>query len=97
MPPEVNVDVVTSEIEPEEKKMPATFDLPENMGAAIASEVGANITHDNRQGRAISNLAGGVLMGALGENFHELGVKESRANSGLIATPIASPTNGADK
>ena len=33
-----------------------------------------------------------ALTASVGQNFNELGTLEGRANSGVIATPIASPT-----
>lgn len=60
--------------------------------AALRFESHGNILANNRNGRDAGTLANNVLQAAMARNFDELGVKESRANSGLIATPIASPT-----
>lgn len=91
-PPEVGgviVDVSVP-VPPEgEKKM--ALDLPEGVGTLLITESTGNIQSDNREGRALTTLASGVLKGAMARNFDELGTVEGRANSGVIATPVASP------
>lgn len=67
------------------------MDLPENIGTLIISETGGNIQANNRDGRNIGTTAHGVLQLASARNFDELGTVEGRANSGVNATPIASP------
>lgn len=94
MPPDVgtvDVDVPVSNLKDEEKKM-AALDLPEGVGTLLMVESTGNIQSDNREGRALTTLSSGVLKGAMARNFDELGTIESRANSGIIATPVASPT-----
>ena len=93
MPPDVgtvDVEVPVSSSENEDKKM-AALDLPEGVGTLLMVESTGNIQSDNREGRALTTLAAGVLKGAMSRNFDELGTVESRANSGVMATPIASP------
>ena len=68
------------------------IDLPENVAQQLQMESVANIQANNRDGRNVSTTALGVLQAAAARNFDELGISESRANSGLIATPIAAPT-----
>ena len=63
--------------------------------AQLQLETVGNIQANNRDGRNISTTALGVLQVAAARNFDELGVTESRATSGVIATPIASPTTQA--
>lgn len=70
------------------------MDIPAGYGTLLMSESAGNIQANNRDGRNVGTTAMGVLQGAMARNFDELGVSESRANSGLIATPIASPTTG---
>jgi len=72
------------------KKM--AIDLPENVAVQLLTETTGNIQANNRNGRDISTTAMGVLQAAAARNFDELGVTESRATSGIIATPIAGPT-----
>ena len=67
------------------------MDLPENIGTLIISESGGNIQANNRDGRNLGTVALGVLQLAAARNFDELGTVEGRANSGVNATPIASP------
>lgn len=68
-----------------------TMDLPNNIGTLIISETGGNIQANNRDGRNVGTVALGVLQLAAARNFDELGTVEGRANSGVNATPIASP------
>lgn len=58
----------------------------------LMTETVGNIQANNRDGRNVSTMAMGVLQSAAARNFDELGISESRANSGLIATPVASPS-----
>lgn len=73
---------------PEEPEM----DLPANVAGVIITESTGNIQANNRDGRNVGTIAMGVLQAAAARNFDELGVTESRATSGVIATPVASPT-----
>ena len=50
-----------------------------------------NIQRTNAGGRDSAQLANSVLGFAAARNFDELGTVESRANSGVNATPIAGP------
>ena len=66
-------------------------DLPPGVASQLLTESVGNIQANNREGRNIGTTAQGVLMGAMARNFDELGTVEGRANSGVNATPIASP------
>ncbi len=81
-----NVDVIV-----EIGKMPA-IDLPDNVAGLLlkeGSESHQALMNDIRHnGANVHSLVRHVAA----RKFDELGVAESRANSGLIATPIASPT-----
>lgn len=70
--------------------MPA--DLPENIANQLMTESAGNIQQTNATGRQVHGVAMGVLQAAAARNFDELGVTESRATSGVIATPVAGPT-----
>jgi hypothetical protein len=74
------------------EKCDCCADLPCNIATLIMTESAGNIQANNREGRNIGTTAMGVLQGAMARNFDELGVTESRAVSGVIATPVASPT-----
>lgn len=70
--------------------MPAV-DLPESVASQLLTESVGNIQANNRDGRNAGTVATNVLNGAMARNFDELGTVESRANSGIIGTPVASP------
>lgn len=74
----------------ESEEMP--LDLPASMGQYLLSEATGNIQANNRDGRSMSSIAVGVLQFAAARDFDELGTVEGRANSGVLATPIAGPT-----
>lgn len=71
----------------------AQVDLPESVASQLLTESVGNIQANNRDGRNAGTVATNVLTGAMARNFDELGTIESRANSGIIGTPVASPTN----
>lgn len=75
-----------------DNRMAEGIDLPPSVAQQLMVETTGNIQANNRDGRAISTTAMGVLQGAMARNFDELGTVESRATSGVIATPVASPT-----
>lgn len=66
-------------------------DIPDSVATQLMTETVGNIQANNRDGRNLGTVAMGVLQGAMSRNFDELGTVESRANSGVIATPVASP------
>lgn len=70
-------------------------EMNENDYAALKIESLGNIQANNRNGRDAGTLANSVLQAAMARNFDELGIPESRANSGLIATPVAGPATTA--
>jgi hypothetical protein len=70
-------------------------DLPPNVASQLMVETTGNIQANNRDGRGVSSIAMGVLQAAAARNFDELGAVESRATSGVMATPIASPSTQA--
>jgi hypothetical protein len=70
----------------------ATVDLPEGVAAHLLKSGSESYQRQMSQGGDVSQLANGVLQAAMARNFDELGIKESRAVSGVVATPVASPT-----
>ena len=90
--PVIGDGVVTLPSNEEESKMAEQIDLPPSVASQVLAETVGNIQANNRDGRNIGSLAAGVLQAAMARNFDELGTIESRANSGVIATPIAGPT-----
>ena len=67
-------------------------DLPDGVASHILTSGTQAYQRQMSQGGDVSQLANGVLQAAMARNFDELGIKESRAVSGVIATPVASPT-----
>ena len=82
--------VVTLDVPTEEKKKMA-MDLPDATGQLLLTETVGNIQNTNLNGRNIANIAMGSLQAGVARTHNELGVEESRAISGVMATPIASP------
>lgn len=72
--------------------MSGQIDLPPNVATQLQLETVGNIQANNRDGRGVATVSLGVLQAAAARNFDELGAVESRATSGVMATPIASPT-----
>lgn len=70
-------------------------DLPPNVAATLQQQAIGDIQADSRRGRDTATLANGVLQAAMARNFDELGPVESRGVSGVMATPVASPTTQA--
>lgn len=75
-----------------DKKMP--MDLPEATGQLLLTESVGNIQNTNLSGRNIANIAMGALQAGVARVHNELSTEESRAISGVMATPIAPPTTG---
>jgi hypothetical protein len=73
-----------------EKKMPAV-DLPESVASQLLTESIGSIQNNNRQGRDTFTLASGALQAGIAKTLNELGPVESRAVSGVMATPVAGP------
>ena len=68
------------------------FDLPEGMASMLASETAGNIQATNTNSREVFRQAAGVLSAVITRIPTEPSVLGSRAVSGVLATPIASPT-----
>lgn len=87
--PVTNDGVVTLP-DPKDEKM--AFDLPEGMASMLASETAGNIQATNTNSREVFRQAAGVLAAVITRIPTEPSVIGSRAVSGVLATPIASPT-----
>ena len=70
--------------------MPA--DLPEAVANQLITESVGNIQANNRQGRDTFTVVSGSQQAGVAKTLNELGPVESRAVSGVLATPVASPT-----
>lgn len=82
--------VITIDGSEEEEKTMAV-DLPENVASQQLARMAGNQEANNSEARDLTTTALGVLKGAMARRHDELDSIESRANSGVMATPIASP------
>ena len=92
---EVSVSVTDESIDSNdtgEDVMAEPIDLPSNVAGAILKQ--GSEAHQQAMTDILANGANVHNLVRLSgfRKFDEIGVAESRANSGLIATPIASPT-----
>lgn len=71
------------------------FDLPDGLAAQLASETGANINSTAHMGRTLQQQAGAAMTAVITRIPTEPSVIGGRAVSGVLATPIASPTQQA--
>lgn len=69
-----------------------TMDLPQGVLTTILNETALNGQNNNRQGRDTFTMANGALQAGIAKTLNELGPVESRAVSGVMATPVAYPT-----
>lgn len=91
--PNDGVSVVPTLTGTEESQMATeAVDLPHNVASHLMTETVGNIQANNLAGRNIATTANGVLQAAMARNFDELNAVEGRSVSGVLATPIASPT-----
>ncbi len=70
------------------------MDLPDSTGQLLLTETVGNIQATNNNGRNIANIAMGALQAGVARVHNELSTEESRAISGVMATPIAPPATG---
>ena len=69
------------------------LDLPEGVGQVMMTESATNMQASNRNSRGVFDAVMGALGGTVQSNFKDIGTLESRAASGVFATPIAGPAN----
>jgi hypothetical protein len=69
------------------------FDLPQGMANFLATETAGNIQSTNNNSREVFRQSAGVLSAVITRIPTEPSVIGSRAVSGVLATPIASPTS----
>jgi len=67
------------------------MDIPAGFGALLMAESASNAQNTNLSGRNIANIAMGALQAGVARVHNEMGTEESRAISGVMATPIAPP------
>ncbi|MEM7557489.1 MAG: hypothetical protein AAF394_00065 [Planctomycetota bacterium] len=82
----------------EDLEMSQGIDLPPSVAQAMLAESSGNIQAANAQGRNTFVLASGALQAGISKTHNELGPVESRAVSGVMATPVAGPaTQGSNE
>ena len=90
--PVVGDGVITfSEMPTGTTKMP--IDIPENVAGSMMADTAGNIQASNRNSRGVFDAVMGAIAGTVQTNFAELGAVESRAVSGVMATPVAAPSS----
>lgn len=70
------------------------MDLPDGVGQLMMTETAGNIQASNRNSRNVGDVVMGALQGTVVANFKDTGLIEGRTASGILATPIASPSKG---
>jgi len=83
--------VVTIPIESDETMPTTPIELGSTISELLLSESAANFQASNRNTRGGFDAVMVALAASVGQNFNELGTLEARANSGVNATPLASP------
>lgn len=68
------------------------MDISAGFGTLLMNESAGNVQNTNLSGRNIANIAMGSLQAGVARTHNEMGTEESRAISGVMATPIAPPT-----
>lgn len=66
-----------------------------DMFKLMLAESAGNVQASNRNSRNMYDIAAGAMQGTMVQNFKDVGVVEGRSVSGILATPIASPTKTA--
>jgi hypothetical protein len=80
-----------------------TIEIPEkgaikmdpDMFKLMLAESAGNVQASNRNSRNMFDIASGAMQGTMVSNFKDVGVVEGRTVSGVLATPLASPTKSA--
>jgi hypothetical protein len=83
--------VITIPLE-KEIKMAEAIDLPPNVASGMMAETAGNIQASNRNTRGVFDACMGAIAGTIQQQFSEVGVIEGRSVSGILATPLSSPT-----
>ena len=69
-------------------------DVPESVAQANMTLIATNVTLATNRVNGGFDAVSVALAGTVQQNYSEIGTLESRANSGVLATPIAAPTAG---
>ena len=68
------------------------MDISPGFGTLLMNESAGNVQNTNLSGRNIANITMGSLQAGVARTHNEMGTEESRAISGVMATPIAPPS-----
>ena len=79
-------------LSPVESPMSDSADISPNVANLMITESAANLQASNRNSRGVFDAVMGALAGTVQTNFAEVGVLEGRSVSGVLGTPLASPT-----
>lgn len=88
--PDVVIDFPANGVSERRKRM--ATDLPESVAQLMMVESTGNIQQGNALARQASQLANAALQAQIVEDAREVGLLEGRTASGVLATPLASPT-----
>jgi len=69
------------------------FDVPPGAGGLLMTDLIGSVQANNSAQRSIFSIAAGSLQAAIVKQSSEMDTEESRAISGVMATPIGGPTN----
>ena len=69
------------------------FDVPPGAGGLLMTDLIGSVQANNSAQRSIFSIAAGALQAAIVKQSSEMDTEESRAISGVMATPIGGPTN----
>ena len=89
--PTENDGVIEIPILNEVNEMSAPVDMPTNVAAQVLAHSMNGVQFALEEGRNSAVSANALLRYSAARRFDETGIGESRAESGLIATPVASP------
>jgi len=79
-------------LSPVESPMSNPADISPNVANLLITESAGSLQASNRNSRGVFDAVMGALAGTVQTNFAEVGVLEGRSVSGVLGTPLASPT-----
>ena len=79
-------------LSPVESPMSNPADISPNVANLLIAESAGSLQASNRNSRGVFDAVMGALAGTVQTNFAEVGVLEGRSVSGVLGTPLASPT-----
>jgi hypothetical protein len=70
----------------------AGFDIPDGLGQMLMSQLGGDLAASQRRFATASDAIMASIAATVGDNLKNEDATSSRAVSGILATPLASPT-----